>query len=102
MSTSDVRQNESILWIGFGATCIEVTGASHRHAGHVANINRGIPAQLQQQSGSPAGLIHNDHRLVRASPQHQQSQCTFIIGDRLRIDGLSFSIDGYCVVGGLT
>jgi len=83
MSASDVRQYESILRIGLGITRIEIAGASHRQAGYVSNTNRGIPAQLQQQSSGPTGLIHNDRGLVRTRPQNQQSQRAFLIGDRL-------------------
>jgi hypothetical protein len=70
MGAGDVRQHERILRIGLGITRIEVAGASHRQAGHVPNTDRGIPAQLQQQSGGSAGLIHNDRLLVGSGPQH--------------------------------
>ena len=101
MSAGDVRQYEGILGIGLGLTRIEVAGASHRQAGHVSNPNRGIPAQLQQQSGGPTRLIHDDRCLMRASPQHQQPQRTFVIGYRLRIDRVSVAVDCNGVVGAL-
>ena len=82
-------------------TRIEVTGASHRQAGHVCNPDRGIPAQLQQQSGGPTGLIHDDRCLMRASPQHQQSQRAFLIGYRLSNTPFSVAVDCYGVVGAL-
>jgi hypothetical protein len=71
MRSANVRKNEGIFRVGFGVTSIEVARTRHCQARHVADLDRRIPAQLEQQRGRSTGLIHDDRGLVRTCPKHQ-------------------------------